>query len=260
MGRFRSALYTGDVVHARLRPVEHKFRYRVFALALDVDEIDAVARSLPIFSRNRANVVSFFDRDAGAPGELAVGCKIRSVLADVGLSGFGAQITLLTYPRLWGYVFNPLSVYFCFDTAGRLGATVYEVTNTFRERRAYILRADDPQSCGKELYVSPFTATPGDYRFHTIEPGARVVVGVNFHDAEGPVLRTHFSGTRRELTTASLAAAVGAHPLMTLKVIAAIHFEAARLWSKGVPIVARHTSPAYSYRLVEPTPGARAHA
>lgn len=260
MTTFRSALYRGEVVHARLRPVTHKFRYRVFALALDVDEIDAVARAIPLFSRNRVNVLSFFDSDVGAPGDTPVADKIRALLANVGLSECGARIALLTYPRLWGYVFNPLSVYFCYDASSRLGATVYEVTNTFRERHAYILKAGMPQTCRKDLYVSPFTETPANYAFHTEAPDERVVVGVALREPAGPVLRTHFAATRKSLTSASVAAAVATHPLMTMKVIGAIHFEAARLWRKGVPIVKRYASPAYSYSLIDPSPGAHAHA
>lgn len=257
MSEFRSALYVGDVVHARLRPAAHKFRYRVFALALDVDEIDVLAETLPLFGRNRFNAVSFFDRDVGAPGDRQVGEKIRAVLSSVGLEDCGARVVLLTYPRLWGYVFTPLSVYFCYDGAGRHGATIYEVTNTFHERQAYILATESPQRCRKDLYVSPFTKTPADYAFHTSTPDDRVVVGVSLREGGAPVLRTHFAATRKSLTAAALATAVATHPLMTLKVMGAIHFEAARLWRKGVPIVTRHTSPSYSYRLIDPILGAR---
>ncbi|MEZ5817003.1 MAG: DUF1365 domain-containing protein [Hyphomicrobiaceae bacterium] len=260
MEDFRSALYVGHVVHARLRPARHKFRYRVFALALDVDEIDTISHAIPLFSRNRMNALSFHDSDVGAPGNEPVAVKIRRLLTDVGLAEFGHRVTLVTYPRLWGYVFNPLSVYFCNDAAGRPGATVYEVTNTFRERHAYVLRTSEPQACRKSLYVSPFTDTPADYAFHTTNPGERLVVGVTLRDSNGPVLRTHFSAARDPLSTLSVAAVVASHPLMTLKVIGAIHLEAARLWGKGVPVVPRHTSPSYSYRLIDNSSRTRAHA
>lgn len=250
MHALRSALYCGEVVHARNSPVRHKFSYRVFALSLDVDEIDRVVAALPLMARNRVNVLSFYDRDFGSPDDRPVGEKVRSVLADVGLAEAGYRVTLLSYPRLWGYVFNPLSVYFCRDSGGRLRATVYEVTNTFHERHAYILESSESQTCRKVLYVSPFTHTPATYSFHTVEPADRVVVGVTLREGDAPVLRTHFAGTRGPITTSSLGRAVASHPLMTLKVVGAIHYEAARLWGKGVPVVERHASPAYTYRLV----------
>lgn len=251
-----SCIYEGTVVHKRLAPRRHGFSYRVFALCLDVDEIDEAARALCLFSRRRRNVLSFWDDDLGEAGARPIGEKARALLAASGLAEYGARIELVCYPRLWGYVFNPLSVYFCQNASGNIGAVIYEVTNTFAERKSYVIRTDGAhrmisQQCDKELYVSPFTGRTGTYGFHCIAPAERVVIGVNFREASQPVLKTHFHGERRPLTDAAIARLVLRYPLMTLKVIGAIHLEAARLWAKGVPLADRFASPAYSFTLVK---------
>ena len=256
MSELASCIYEGTVVHKRLHPRQHGFSYRVFALCLDVDEIDEAARKLRFFSRRQRNIVSFWDEDLGQNGVRPVGEKARSVLAASGLAEYGERIELVCYPRLWGYVFNPLSVYFCKDASGNVGAVIYEVTNTFAERKSYVIRTDGAhrmisQQCAKELYVSPFTGRTGTYGFHCIAPSERVVLGVNFREDGQPVLKTHFRGERRPLTDAAIARLVMRYPLMTLKVISAIHLEAARLWAKGVPLADRFASPAYSFTLVD---------
>jgi DUF1365 family protein len=262
MSAFSSCAFEGTVVHKRLVPRRHAFSYRVFALCLDVDEIDALDQRLRLFGRNRTRLVSFHDRDVGERTAEPVAAKARRLLAAHGLGAFGARITLLTYPRLVGYVFNPLSVYFCHDEAGRLGSLLYEVTNTFGERKCYAVPVGAgagamgsvvAQSCAKELYVSPFTARAGTYGFHIEPPHERVAIGVSLREAQGPVLKTHFTGRRVPLDDASIARLVLRHPLMTLKVMGAIHVEAARLWLKRVPLVDRHVSPNYSVTLASPT-------
>lgn len=256
MSPLRSCLYAGTVVHKRLAPRRHAFAYRVFALCVDVDEIDRISRELRLFSRNKGNALSFYDADYGSAGESPVGEKMRNLLAEAGLRRYGARIDLVTYPRILGYVFNPLSTYFCYDAEEALGAVIYEVTNTFGERRSYVIevgtsvREPIAQSCAKQLYVSPFTAGEGTYSFHVVPPSLRVVIGVAFRDAQRPVLKTHFAGQRIGLSDGSIAGQLARHPLMTLKVVGAIHFEALRLWAKGTPLVARHSSPAYASTLV----------
>jgi uncharacterized protein len=261
-----SCAYAGVVGHKRLVPKQHTFTYRVFSLLLDVDEIDEIDRSLRLFSRNRWNLLSFHDRDHGRQDDMPVGTQLRAVLREAGLADAGARITLLCYPRLLGFVFNPLSVYFCHRVDSTLGAVVYEVSNTFRERKSYVIPVahDDgaviAQGCAKEMYVSPFTSQNGRYDFRVLRPVERVSIGVDFSSAEGPILKTYFRGEREELSDGSIVRLVVRHPLMTLKVIAGIHFEALRLRLKGVPLVERHASPTYSFTVVEPSARQPSHA
>jgi uncharacterized protein len=258
-----SGVYVGHVVHKRLAPRPHAFTYRVFALALDVDRIDAFAANLRLFDRNRRSLISFFDADHGAGDAPKAACvpvaeHIRNVLADAGFAHSAERIVLLCYPRLLGFVFNPLSVYFCYDRSNVLTTVVYEVANTFGERTSYVIPvAPDGsrnvhQVCAKSMYVSPFISRNAQYSFHLTPPGDHVVVGVAVRGADGPVLKTHFRGERLPLTDRTLAAMVARHPLMTMKVVGAIHFEAARLWLKGVPLVKRHTSARHSVSVILP--------
>lgn len=259
MSAFASRAYVGSVVHKRLRPQHHAFQYRVFALCLDVDEIDTMSDRLWLFSRNRRNLLSFFDRDLGRKDGSPVGDFARALLADAGLAHAGRRVELLCYPRLLGFVFNPLSVYFCYDAKDRLAAIIYEVSNTFAERRNYVLpvvHRDGPvvaQACAKAMYVSPFTSPDGTYGFRMLEPGDEVVVGVSLRDDEGPSLKTHFRGARRALSDAAIVGLVARHPLMTFKVVAAIHFQALRLWLKRIPLFAHHRTEPFAASFVQPT-------
>ena len=254
-----SCLYVGKVVHQRVRPKRHRLSYSVFSICLDVDEIDGVAGAVKGFSRNRFNWASFHDRDHGAGDGVPVGEHIRGVLDAAGLSGFGERVQILCYPRILGYVFNPLSVYFCSSGNMAPGVIVYEVSNTFGERKSYVIPvAGDGgavvrQACAKEMYVSPFTKAEGNYTFSISPPGGTTdveLVAITLRDELGAVLNARFQGQRSPLTSRGLASALLGHPLMTMKVMGGIHLEAARLFAKGVPIVARHVSPKFSFTVV----------
>ncbi len=198
----RSCLYAGTVVHKRLAPRQHGFSYRVFALCLDVDEIPLLDEKLRLFSANRRNLLSFFDSDLGPPGTEPVAAKVRRILDRHSLSRFGHDIRLICYPRVLGYVFNPLSVYFCKDAKGDLGVIVYEVSNTFGERKSYVIETGgEPrdclaQKCAKELYVSPYTGAEGSYGFRIVPPSEQIVVGVTFREQGRATLKTHFRGAQ----------------------------------------------------------------
>ncbi len=245
-------LYVGTVVHKRLRPVPHALRYGVYAVLVDVDRIAETARECRFLSYNRFNLLSVYDRDHGRGDGQPIAEAIREVLSGGGIATAGRRIQLLTYPRVLGYVFNPLSVYYVSAPDGTLEAVVYEVSNTFGERVSYVLPAGPDrggvhaQACTKTMFVSPFAARTGRYGFRITPPGHDLTVGVAFHDAQGPLIRTHFRARARPLDDSAILGVMASHPLMTMKVISAIHIEALRLWLKGVPLVEGHAVGRYS--------------
>ena len=233
-----SGIYTGVVVHKRLRPRRHWLSYRVFSLLLDLDELP----ELPLrwLAVNRPGLLSFREADHGDGGALRPWVAAR--LAGAGIVADG-PVRLLCYPRMLGYVFNPLTVYFCHRSDGSLAAVIYEVHNTHGERHAYVLPGGEGtvrQSCAKAFFVSPFMPMDCVYHFTITPPGDSVSVGIVETDGEGTLLTATFSGTFAPLTDPALLRAVLAHPLMTLKVTAAIHWEAIKLLAKGLRVY-RHT-------------------
>ena len=246
-------------MHQRLRPKRHRLSYRVFSALIDLDELPLLHERLRIFSHNRFNLFSFCDRDHGAGQDEALRSYVERHLAEGGLDDCAATIRLLCYPRLLGYVFNPLSVFFCYRESGELGAILYEVNNTFGERHGYLIPVVEPnaprhrQACAKEFYVSPFNHVEGHYRFHVCPPGETVNLIVNLHDTEGLVLHAVFDGRRHDLSDQSLFFAFVRYPLMTVKVIVNIHWEALRLRLKGLRFVPQPPPPSEPVTQVKPS-------
>jgi len=235
-------------MHHRVRPFRHRFAYRVFSLLLDVDEIPVLGRKLKLLSHNGFNVFSFRDRDFGPGDGTRPRDWVERTLQDWGYNFPVGKIDLLCFPRLFGYVFNPLSVYYVRDEDGVLRVILYEVTNTYRDRHSYLLpvRDGEPvirQSCDKNLYVSPFIGMQARYHFRMAEPGERLAVAIREETPEGNVLFAAMSGIRRPLTDRALLAMLLKHPLMTLKVIGGIHWEAFKLWRKGAKVFGHEPPP-----------------
>lgn len=255
-----SALYFGKVMHRRLRPFVHAFSYRVFSLYLDLDELETLNRRLRFFSHNRWNLVAFHDRDHGPGDGAPLRPWIERQLAAAGIDLAGGPVRLLCFPRVLGYVFSPLSIWFCHDADGSLRAILYEVRNTFGEKHGYLLpveprrRAGDPvaQSARKTFYVSPFIAMDSRYDFRLAVPDERLAITIQQRVPEGGQLVARHSGRRRALTDRHLLAASFAYPLMTLKVIAAIHWHALLLWLKGARPLPRPPAPAEAVTVVRP--------
>jgi DUF1365 family protein len=246
-----SGLYLGQVGHSRTRPAKHSLRYGVFMLLLDLDEAPALGKALRWFSVGRFNLTSFHARDHGDGSAEPLRAQVERRLDAAGLGIDGGPIRLLCLPRVLGYVFNPISVYFCHRPGGALHAILYEVSSTFGERHSYLIAAeagDDGeirQSVDKRLHVSPFMEMDLRYAFRVTPPGERVRIAIEVSDASGAILNASFVGARRELTDANLLRAWATHPLLTLKVIAAIHWEAVKILLKGVRMRAGTPAPPY---------------
>lgn len=237
-----SCIYAGYVTHHRLRPRVHSLRYRVFWMLFDLGDIDSLSQRLSFFSRNRFNLISFFDRDFGEGDAIPLRTQAETMLRKAGCRvDEGATIKLLCIPRVMGYAFNPLSVYFCYRGDGSLEATIYEVHNTFGERYSYVIPADGArgkveQSCRKEFHVSPFLGMEMSYTFHVSLPKEYVSIAIQGKECDEPVIAASLTGKRRELSDMALLKAFITHPLLTLKVITAIHWHGLRLMLKGFPI------------------------
>ncbi len=262
------ALYTGRVTHQRLRPMRHRLGYRMFSLLLDLDQLPALAGRLRLFSLNRFNLFSLYERDFGAgacPGNslgTSTGSLRAHVDAQLQAGGFlpGGRVQLLAMPRILGYAFNPLSVYFCHAPGGALQAILYEVNNTFGERHSYLLAVEPAeqhgsrvqQQCHKQLHVSPFLDLDMRYAFRVVPPrdGADLSLSIDAADAQGPVLVAHYAASAQPLTDAALARVFVSHPLLTLKVIFAIHWQALRLWIKGARLRRLPAAPAQPITIV----------
>ena len=236
-----SALYTGDVYHRRKRPREHSLRYRVFTLLLNLDEIPDIASDLWLFSHNRWNLLGFHDKDFGEDRQESLRDYVERLLQENNIDETPDSILLSCYPRILGYVFNPLSLFYCMDKEGHLFAVVHEVHNTFGERHAYVLAVppDSPdwihQQADKELFVSPFAHMNMRYEFRLNIPDEKQVIVIRASDAEGVLITASYTSSRQSLTAVALLREFFRLPLMSFKVVAAIHWEALRLWIKRVP-------------------------
>lgn len=225
-----SAIYVGHVVHQRHRPKKHHLRFRVFSLLIDLDDLPTLDR-LRLFAHNKWALFGFRDGDHGHGTDPRAWVTEQLASRDLPAPG---KVRLLCYPRILGYVFNPLSVWFCDDAEGKPLATVYEVHNTFGERHTYVLPATEKQEADKAFYVSPFIGMDCHYAFTITPPGERVRVAINETENGEPLLYAAFIGESRPFTDATLLRLFFSHPLMTLKVTAGIHWEALKLWRKGI--------------------------
>jgi DUF1365 family protein len=240
------SLYVGRVMHHRIAPIRHRFVYRVFSLLVDIDRLPALDRRLRLFSYNRLNLVSFYDRDHGERDGSPLRPWVVAQLAAAGVQLDCGRIMLFCFPRVWGYVFNPISLYYCYDRRGQLGAIICEVKNTFGEQHPYVLPAADVaqkqqvrHSESKAFYVSPFIEMAARYQFRMSPPGERLSIMISQWGEEGSRLVASLRGERRPLTDRALARTALLDPMMSLKVTVGIHFEALVLWIKGAKLKAR---------------------
>lgn len=244
-----ATLYRADVIHRRFAGAARAFRYRVFYLLLDLDTVAADLARTRLLSHNRRNLLSFHDRDHGPRDGSPLKPWVETLLRERGIEIGGGRVRLLCLPRLLGYVFNPISLWYCQDRGGAMRAVVCEVHNTFGERHCYVLTGPrggplDGEAAprkAKRLHVSPFFDTAGEYRFRLTRPARRLSVGIDYYRDGERALYAGLTGRGRSLTDRALLAELARTPLMTFKVIAMIHWQALRLWLRGLPV---HRKPA----------------
>ena len=237
-----SYIYTGTVIHKRFKPKIHTFNYKVFSLLIDLSEIDLLHKTLRLFSYNKFNIISFFNKDHGPRDGSSLKNWVLDNLKKNNIESDDVKIKLLCYPRIFGYVFNPLSVFYVYDKNSVLIAILYEVKNTFGEQHSYIFKTKKEQNliqhvCKKKFHVSPFIEMNCIYFFRLLKPGNKISVNIDLQDPEGKILYASQDGLKSELNNTNLIKSYLKHPLMTFKIIIAIHFEAFKLWTKGIKFI-----------------------
>ena len=231
-----SCIYNGEVTHTRFKPVRHFLKYKTFSLLIDLDEINLLDKSIGIFSHNKFNIISFYDKDHGDRDGGNLKDWVISNLNKFQIKENITNIKVLCYPRILGYVFNPLSIFYCYEK-DKLVAIFYEVKNTFNEQHTYIFKIKNNekiiQKCRKKFYVSPFMDMETFYNFKLLNPKDKLSVFIKQTDADGTILTATQTGDKKEFSFKQLAINFIKYPLMTIKIISSIHYEALLLWKKG---------------------------
>jgi DUF1365 family protein len=246
-----AVLYSGEVMHQRMKPFGHRFQYRVFSLLVDLDRLDEANKLSALFSVNARNLVAFHEKDHCGSDTSSLRSYADGLLADAGLVVPAARILLVCYPRILGYVFNPISVYYAYDADDGLVAMIYEVRNTFGERHTYVCPVSDGeitaggirQTCDKIFHVSPFIPMQMRYHFRMLPPGDEIRWRILETDADGPLLAATFTGRQESMATSTLLSLTARIPFLTLKIVAGIHWEALKLWLKGAKYISRPKAP-----------------
>ncbi len=247
-----AVLYAGQVMHQRMKPVGHRFSYEVFSLMVDLDRLTEANAMSAVFSVNRRNLLSFHEKDHTGESGLSLRSYIDGLLAEAGVLFRPSRVLLVCYPRILGLVFNPLAVYYAYREDDSLGALVYEVRNTFGERHTYVCpigpedisEAGVRQQCDKIFHVSPFIPMAMRYQFRMLPPGFEIRWRILETDSDGPLLAATFSGVQVPLKTGQILRLVARIPHLTFKIIAGIHWEALKLWIKGMRYISRPEAPA----------------
>jgi len=237
-----SYIYAGTVIHKRFKPKLHTFKYNVFSLLIDLSEVDLLDKTLKIFSYNKFNIISFFNKDHGPRDGSSLKNWVIDNLKKNNIESNNIQIKLLCYPRIFGYVFNPLSVFYVYDKNSDLISILYEVKNTFGEQHTYIFKTKKEQNliqhvCKKKFHVSPFIEMNCVYFFRLLKPDNKISIIIDVQNPAGKILYASQDGLKSELNNNNLIKSYLKHPLMTFKIIIAIHFEAFKLWTKGIKFI-----------------------
>ena len=236
-----SSIYNGTVIHKRFKPKIHFFKYKVFSLLLDLSDLNRLDKDISFFSYNTFNLISFFDKDHGERDGSSLFEWVKKSLVENNINSENIKIKLLCYPRIFGYVFNPLSVFFVYDNQENLISILYEVKNTFGEQHTYIFKVENnnllQHNCSKKFHVSPFIEMNCSYFFKILKPAEKISVIIDQYQLDDKILFASQDGRRVDFNSKELLKSYIKHPLMTFKVISAIHFEAFKLWAKGIRFV-----------------------
>ena len=237
-----SSIYNGTVIHKRFKPKTHFFKYKVFSLLIDLSELNHLSKKINFFSHNKFNLISFYEKDHGDRDGSSLISWVKKNLEDNNIQSQNIKVKLLCYPRILGYVFNPLSVFYVYDLNEKLLCILYEVKNTFGEQHTYIFRVNNDQNhyqhnCIKKFHVSPFIEMNCKYFFRLLKPGEKISVIIDQYQTDEKILYASQDGQRVDFNTKELIKSYIKHPLMTFKIILAIHFEAFKLWSKGIKFI-----------------------
>jgi uncharacterized protein len=254
-----AAIGFGQVRHARLRPKAHAFAYATYFLMLPLRSAHRDARALAGLARNRFAPLSFFDADHGDGDQPDALTWLDALLTQHNITDATGEAWLQCYPRVWGHTFKPVSFWYCERPDTSLRCIVVEVNNTFGERHVYLLddvRYGAEVRASKAFHVSPFCAIEGDYRFRFLrtQTSERVVVRIDHDDARGPLIQTSISGALEALTAKSQHRALWRYPLLTLAIVARIHWHALRLWFKRVPFFSKPAPPTALVTKAQPLP------
>ena len=237
-----SCIYNGNVIHKRFKPKVHFFKYKVFSLFIDLSEINELNKKLKFFSLNKFNLISFYEKDHGERDGKSLFEWVKKNLINNKISIDNIKIKLLCYPRILGYVFNPLSIFFVYDKNDNLISILYEVKNTFGEQHTYVFKVEGQNkliqnNCSKKFHVSPFIEMNCNYFFRILKPSEKISVIIDQYQSNEKILYASQDGKRVDLTSSELMKSYLKHPLMTFKIISAIHFEAFKLWTKGIKFI-----------------------
>ncbi len=237
-----SSIYNGKVIHKRFKPKEHFFKYSVFSLLIDLSELNQLDKEIKFFSFNKFNLISFYEKDHGSRDGSSLVAWVKKNLEANNIHFKDVKIKLLCYPRIFGYVFNPLSVFFIYNSNEKLISILYEVKNTFGEQHTYIFKVDDDlklfqHNCSKKFHVSPFIEMDCNYFFRILKPEDKMSVIIDQYQANEKILYASQDGKRVDFNSKELLKSYLKHPLMTFKIISAIHFEAFKLWTKGIKFI-----------------------
>ena len=237
-----SSIYNGTVIHKRFKPKTHYFKYSVFSLLIDLSELETLDKKIKFFSFNKFNLISFFEKDHGSRDGSSLIKWVKKNLYENNIQYNNITIKLLCYPRIFGYVFNPLSVFFIYDNNEKLISILYEVKNTFGEQHTYIFKVENDSklfqhNCAKKFHVSPFIEMNCNYFFRILKPGEKISIIIDQYQKNEKILYASQDGSRANFNSKELLKSYLKHPLMTFKIISAIHYEAFKLWTKGVRFI-----------------------